>query len=129
MKKRILWIDDDLDILESVDFILQAEGYDTQTLDSPSNIFDQILLYKPDLILMDINMGDYDGLEVCRNIKANLSTEEYPIILVSADIRVKSAAQYGAIGYMLKPFNIDLLLGIIEQSLSAKFNTSEEPSF
>jgi DNA-binding response OmpR family regulator len=121
MGKRILSIDDEQEILDCINFILHMEGYVVGTSLSPENIFFQIRQFQPDLILLDINMGAYNGLEVCQAIHSNPDTENIPIIIVSSDDRIHSAIKhFCASDIISKPFNLDTLLSVVNKHLDAK---------
>jgi DNA-binding response OmpR family regulator len=109
--KRILCVDDDQDILDTLNIILASEGYSVQVAISPAAIFQLIQEFDPNLILLDINMPNFNGLEVCKAVKGYLSTENTPIIIISSDERIITAIDdFGANDILMKPFQIDLLL-------------------
>lgn len=120
MVKRILILDDDKDILEILTFILTDSGYETKSLNHGNSVFEEILAFEPDLLLMDIMLGDKDGRVICKSLKENILTSTLPIILISAthDLE-RSLHQPGAPNdYLAKPFNIDVLLSKLEKNLS-----------
>jgi CheY-like chemotaxis protein len=115
MKKKILIVDDDADILFVLKMMLEMEGYEVE-LNPQAN---QILLPgspKPDLLLLDIWMGNYDGREICQQLKSDPATSDLPIILISASRDIeKSAKDAGANDFLAKPFEQkDLLKKIAE---------------
>ena len=64
----------------------------------------------PDLIILDINLNNKDGGDICARLKKNLRTRHIPIILISAIMDLKQISQYcGADDYLIKPFNISEL--------------------
>jgi len=112
MAKRILIIEDDLDILEILDIILSDEGYEvipiSMGLSAP-----EIGLFHPDLILLDFRIRGYDktGAQICQELKSNSTTNTIPVLLVSAESNLALIANScGADGYVSKPFE---LLGIV----------------
>lgn len=121
MAKRVLCIDDDPDILDTMGYILISEGYEVRTLLSPEDIFRQIRHFKPDLITVDINLFNCNGLEVCRAISSNPDTRHIPVIVTSADDRIYSAKHdYGAADILLKPFGMNTLIETVGNFLLAK---------
>src|SRR5882762_9597512 len=110
--RRILAVDDDSDILEVLQYILEDSGYEVETLTDGHYLFDKIKENQPDLILLDIMLGNLDGRELCRNVKARKETHDIPVILVSASHDVSGAInQIGAPDdFIAKPFDIDVLL-------------------
>ena len=114
-------MDDDNDILEVLQFILEDSGYEVETLSDGNFLFDKIDQNTPDLILLDIMLGNLDGRELCRNVKANSNTSNIPVILVSASHNVASSmGQKGAPNaFLAKPFDINDLLTTIKSQLSS----------
>ena len=121
MEKLILSADDDRDILDCIDLILSAEGYCVITSLSPENIFQDIIHYNPDLILLDINLGEYNGLEICKDLKSNEQTKHIIVIMLSSDDRIYEAMNcYHADAIISKPFNISELIETIDRFLTPK---------
>jgi two-component system phosphate regulon response regulator PhoB len=119
--QRILAVDDDKDLLEVLQFILEDSGYEVDTLSDGHYLFDKIKAHTPDLILLDIMLGNLDGRQLCKDVKAKEETHDIPVILVSASHNVAgSMNQNGAPNAFLeKPFNINELLDIIKVQLPA----------
>lgn len=119
--RRILAVDDDSDILEVIQYILEDSGYEVETLTDGQYLFDKIKESQPDLILLDIMLGNLDGRDLCRSVKVRSETQNIPVILVSASHDVsKSLDQEGAPNdFIAKPFDIDVLLGTINRQLNA----------
>ncbi len=106
----ILYVEDNLDNRLLVKRILQAEGY---VFYGAGNAIDGLNLareYHPDLILVDINMPEVDGLEMTRELKADQSFAHTPVIAITANVmrgdreRTLSA---GCDGYIQKPIDVD----------------------
>ena len=119
--QRILAVDDDKDLLEVLQFILEDSGYEVDTLSDGKYLFDRISEHVPDLILLDIMLGNLDGRQLCKEVKTKEETHDIPVILVSASHNVSGALnQNGAPNAFLeKPFNIGELLNIIRMQLPA----------
>jgi two-component system, cell cycle response regulator DivK len=99
---------------------LEKRGYSVRfAVDGPSGI-DAALALRPDIILMDIGLGDMDGWEATRRIKANPQTAAIPIIALTASAfesdRRKSLAA-GCCDFDTKPVDLPRLLGKMENSL------------
>ncbi|WP_207534790.1 response regulator [Desertivirga arenae] len=121
MGKRILALDDDPDILDIYSMILTEEGYEVKTLISPDNLLGTINSFDPALILLDIRIGNYNGLDICKNLKAESSARNIPIVMVSGLASLKDAIpNYGADAIIHKPFDIVTLIETIDDFLSAK---------
>lgn len=119
--RRILAVDDDKDILDVLKYILEDSGYEVITLSDGHYLFDKINTAHPDLILIDIMLGNMDGRELCKDIKTRLETHEIPVVLISASHNVGSSLnQAGAPdAFLAKPFDIDDLLNIVKMQLAA----------
>jgi DNA-binding response OmpR family regulator len=119
--KRILAVDDNKDILEVLKYILEDSGYEVDTLSDGHFLFDKIKEHHPDLILLDIMLGDMDGRILCKDVKARLETHNIPVILVSASHNISDTMkQTGAPDdFIAKPFDIHTLLNSIERHLAA----------
>jgi len=114
-------VDDDKDILEVLQYILEDFGYEVDTLSDGHYLFDKINEYTPDLILLDIMLGNMDGRELCKDVKAKPETQDIPIILISASHTITgSFHQNGAPDdFIAKPFDIKTLINCIERQLAA----------
>ena len=118
--QRILAVDDDKDILEVLQYILEDSGYEVETLADGHFLFERIKAYHPDLILLDIMLGNLDGRELCREVKAKKSTNDIPVILLSATHYAETHKQNGnPDDFIAKPFDIDVLLHSIQKQLAA----------
>ena len=119
--RRILAVDDDNDILEVLQFILEDSGYEVETLSDGHFLFEKIKGHTPDLILLDIMLGNLDGRQLCRDVKTKQETRDIPVILVSASHNVAGTMhQKGAPNaFIAKPFDINELLNTIKHQLPA----------
>eukprot|EP01037_Dinobryon_pediforme_P003766 gene3766-3812_t len=109
------------DILEVLQFILEDSGYEVDTLSDGRFLFEKINAKAPDLILLDIMLGNMDGRELCKDIKSNDETQKIPVILVSASHNIADTInKKGAPNaFIAKPFDIDELLDAIRIQLPA----------
>ncbi len=119
--RRILAVDDDSDILEVLQLILEDSGYEVDTLSDGHYLFDKIRDHVPDLILLDIMLGNLDGRELCKRVKTKQETQDIPVILVSASHNITDTLnQRGAPNaFLAKPFDINELLDMIKVQLPA----------
>jgi DNA-binding response OmpR family regulator len=115
MPKKIMIADDDPGIVDAVGMLLEFEGYNVSTTVDGATVLD-MKEELPDLLLLDIWMSGEDGRDICRQLKANSSTKNIPIIMVSASRDIASSAmQAGADDFLAKPFEMDVLLAKIEK--------------
>ncbi|MBW1767107.1 MAG: response regulator [Deltaproteobacteria bacterium] len=125
-RKKILIVDDDPIIVETIVQALEEEEYDYEII-SASDGFEaglQVNHFKPDLLVLDIMMPDIKGYEVCRKIKENRETKDTKIIVLSAyldDEKFKKMKEHGADLCFSKPLPLPRLkeevakvLGLIE---------------
>jgi DNA-binding response OmpR family regulator len=119
--QRILAVDDDKDILEILQYILEDSGYKVDTLADGHHLFDKIKETHPDLIILDIMLGNMDGRELCRDVKNTKATQDIPVILLSAShVITDTHTQNGhPDDFIAKPFDITELLSRVERQLAA----------
>jgi len=107
-KFNILIVDDEIFNIEVVIGFLEDEDYNLFYSTHPREALAKIYEEKFDLILLDINMPDINGLEVCRRIKNDETTKDIPVIFLSAFSDTKTITQgfeVGGVDYITKPFN------------------------
>jgi len=106
-KYEILLVDDKKENLELLDSFLIGNGYKIRSALNAKMAFMSIEARAPDLILLDVEMPEIDGYEVCKTLKANQKTKDIPIIFVSAHNDIESkikAFKSGGVDYISKPF-------------------------
>lgn len=118
MKKRILIIDDDELVTSSLKKALSQSGYDVDVALSGKSGIQFVETNLPDLVLLDIFLGDLNGLEVLKKIQ--LINSDLPVVMITgfADVQTAvNAIKMGAIDFILKPINLDQLELIINKTL------------
>jgi DNA-binding response OmpR family regulator len=106
--KKILIVDDEIDVVEVVTVLLEHEGYDILKAYDGQEALDTIEKVIPDLVILDIMMPKIDGVEVCRRMRAKEEMKEIPIVMFSAKLSAidkKESFDAGADGFISKPFN------------------------
>ncbi|WP_214071447.1 response regulator [Mucilaginibacter sp. dw_454] len=121
MAKKILVIEDDRDIRESIVYVLEEENYEVISSED-SKILRSINEIKPDIILLDNWLtewkSDANGEQLSRQLKSDPSTSHIPVIIISAVSNIKEIAEAGlADAYLKKPFNLTELTDIIKKHL------------
>ncbi|MBD2678503.1 MULTISPECIES: response regulator [Nostoc] len=113
---RIVCIDDAIAIGETINSILQAQGYEAIVLTNPLEAMGLVFQLKPDLILCDIAMSELEGYEVCAMLRHSTAFRLTPIIMLTGKDgfidRVK-ASMVGATDYLTKPFTDNELLMLV----------------
>lgn len=117
MRKNILIVDDDADIREIMTFILEAAGYNVANLDGGKQVMAAIAQNRPDLVLLDIQLGDSDGRDICRQLKDQTATQAIPVIMISANHNPQSLLDKNcrAEDFLAKPFDIDELIAHVHR--------------
>jgi CheY-like chemotaxis protein len=112
---KVLVVDDDPAILEICSDLLQTEGYTVTIATNGQQALEQIRMNPPNVVLMDIMMPILDGVEACRQVKANPTTADIPVVLMSARTNLTRQSQdlASADALVAKPFDIDHLLNTI----------------
>jgi len=117
----VLIIEDDDDIALSLKFNLEREGgYRVRTTGNGEQGLEIALQSPPDLVLLDLNLPGLDGLELCRRLRAEPSTERTPVIMITARVeeadRVRGL-ETGADDYVIKPFSVKEVLARVRAVL------------
>lgn len=122
-RKRILVVDDQEEIRDLVAAVLAGEGFDVVTAEDGRRALLTAFREPFDLVLLDINMPDMDGWETLRLLKADDGLRDTPVVMFSirGEIRSKvQGMQFGAIGYITKPFAVDELVAGVRAALAGR---------
>ncbi|MCM8783885.1 MAG: response regulator [Candidatus Omnitrophica bacterium] len=123
-KIRVLVVDDEEDFLRIAKLNLEESGrFEVMTLTSAKNLIENVHIFKPDLILMDLIMPGIGGIEACEMLNNDPLGQKIPIIVLSAldkDADKLAAYKKGAVGYLTKPIEKKDLIAKIEKALSTK---------
>ncbi|WP_412758929.1 response regulator transcription factor [Metabacillus fastidiosus] len=117
MKRRILIIEDEIDIARIVKDYLNVNGYETAIAENGQDAWHFIHTLHPEFIILDLTLPDIDGIELCRQIREEVDT---PILILSArgsDTDKVLGLGYGADDYMTKPFSFTELVARINAHL------------
>lgn len=119
----ILIVDDDPVHLKLVKTFLKQEGYQVRTAADGQTALQAVQTHLPDLILLDINIPEPNGYEVCRQLKVDAATRDIPIIFVSALDKMldkSKAFTLGGADYMTKPFQLEEVLALVNTHLTLR---------
>ena len=125
---RVLVIDDEKVVLDSVAKILTDEGYDVDANVSGREGLNQALEEQYDIVLTDIRMPDIGGMRVLRDIKR--TKPSLPVVMITGYASVKSSVQamkLGAADYVEKPFTPDQLIKAVDTALATSASQEPEP--
>lgn len=106
METKILIIDSDKSFVKGLQYSLEQEGYSMDISHTGKDIIEKIRKNKYDLVLLDLVLVDFNGLNLCQDIRVD---SQVPLIIITEkdeDINKILALEYGADDYLIKPFNI-----------------------
>ena len=116
MSHKILIADDEPNILISLEYLMQREGYTVSVARDGEEALAAILRDRPALVLLDVMMPKKSGFEVCQEVRANDAVRDTLILMLTAkgrDTDVAKGLGLGADAYMTKPFSTrDLVLKV-----------------
>lgn len=122
VRQKILVIDDDNVIRMLIRRILERHGFEAILATNGKEGLESAAALFPDAILLDVNLPDLDGFQVCAKIRSQPATRQIPIILVTAsdepEARAHGLAQ-GANDYLIKPFNDKELIASLAKQLES----------
>lgn len=113
---RILFVDDDAITLKMLCRIAELEGHEPLTAGSGAQALVTAAEEQPDLIVLDMNMEDMDGMAALAGLRGQTATAEIPVVFLTAGSELDAAEQAQAAGaqaYLNKPINMDALREII----------------
>lgn len=122
MAKKVLVIEDDKDIRDTVVYVLEEEGYEVIHSDN-ARILRTLTTINPDLILLDNWLTDWtsdaNGQQLSKGIKDDPATTHIPVVIISAVSNIKEIAKAGnADGYLAKPFDLTALSEIVKRHIT-----------
>ena len=123
MKKKILLVDDDPDILEFLTYNIKQEGYEIETAENGILAIEKLKSYKPDLIILDVMMPEMDGIETCEEIRKQPKFDDVIISFLTArgeDYSQIAGFKSGADDYITKPIRPKVLMSKIKSLLRRK---------
>lgn len=120
MKKKILVVDDEPSILETIKFHLELSDYNVLSAGDGMEALKIARMEIPDLILLDLMLPRMDGYKVCKMLKMDKRYKSIPVIMLTAkagSVDEVEGYQSGADAYMKKPFDLEALSTLVENML------------
>lgn len=110
-------VEDDKSNLDILSLMLDMEGIECVGVSNPVKLLSRVKQQRPGLILMDIELGIFDGRDLCQQLKSDEQNKEIPVIILSAatESKLMSAYQYGADLAIPKPFELNYLLETVSK--------------
>ena len=127
MQKKVLVIDDEQIVLDSVNKILTPENFDVHTTSDPKQGIRLAITEPFDIVLTDIRMPDVDGFQVLRDIKRRKPS--VPVLMITGFAAINSAVQamkLGAVNYIEKPFTPNELVRVVSSAIEDSTGGSHE---
>lgn len=118
--ERILIIEDERGIRDSLKEILELSGYDVQTARNGKEGYELILIFQPRLVLCDVRMPEMDGFELLEVINEQMKKNAPTFIFITAQVEKNARIQgekLGAVAYINKPFDHLELLKVIDDQV------------
>jgi DNA-binding response OmpR family regulator len=118
MKKKIVIADDDDGIRDIFRLILEREGYELIIYSEGATLLQNMRTELPGVYLLDKQLSGMDGLDICKQLKNDTSTQDIPVIMISATPGLKDMSiAAGADDCLEKPFSRKDLLAIVEKNI------------
>ena len=122
MTHKILIVDDEPNIVLSLEFLMEQSGYRVAIARDGEQALQQMELFQPDLILLDVMTPLRNGYEVCQKIRENSAWNRVKIVMLSAkgrDLEVSKGLALGADAYVTKPFSTKELMAQVQGLLAS----------
>ena len=125
-KGRVLVVDDDASLAEMLTIVLRQEGFDARSVTRGDQAMEQFRDYRPDVVLLDLMLPGKDGIDVCKEIRAESGV---PIVMLTAKgdtVDVVVGLESGADDYVVKPFKPKELIARIRARVRRFDGNSQE---
>ena len=129
MSNFIVIVDDEEDIAELVSINLKKNNFSVKKYFTGSGLLNGLENHKPDLIILDLMLPDFDGIEICKKLKQNENYSDIPIIMLTAkadEIDKIIGLEIGADDYITKPFSPRELVARVKAVLRRQNRTSKK---
>ena len=120
MGKRVLIVDDEPNIVVSLEFLMKQKGYTVKAVDNGKDALDALREFAPDLVLLDVMMPLLSGYELAQKVRENPAWSQMKIVMLSAkgrDVEVTKGMAMGADAYVTKPFSTKDLVAKVQELL------------
>ena len=120
MTYSVLVVDDEPNIVYSLEFLMKRESYDVRVARDGEAALKSIEEQRPDLVLLDVMIPKRDGFDICQTIRANPDWKSVRIIMLTAkgrDIEREKGLALGADDYITKPFSTRDMMKLVKQYL------------
>jgi len=121
MGQRILIVDDEPNIVISLEFLMKKEGFEVAVANDGEEALAKVASFNPDLMLLDVMMPKKSGFEVCEALRADPGRSGLQIVMLTAkgrDTEVAKGLALGADAYVTKPFSTKDLVAKVKEMLA-----------
>ena len=121
MAHKILIVDDEPNIVISLEFLMKKEGFEVAVANDGEEALAKVASFNPDLMLLDVMMPKKSGFEVCEALRADPQRAGLQIVMLTAkgrDTEVAKGLALGADAYVTKPFSTKDLVAKVKQMLA-----------
>jgi DNA-binding response OmpR family regulator len=119
MARKVLIVDDEPNIVLSLEFLMKQRGYETRVARDGDEALAEVESFRPDLVLLDVMLPRRDGFEVCQRLRAE-GWSKLKIVMLTAkgrDVEIEKGLALGADGYVTKPFSTAELVARVADML------------
>jgi len=127
-QQLVMVVEDDPAIRAVLSMTLEAENYRVETAEDGQAALGKLERLRPDVLILDLMLPRIDGWEVIEALRARPLTRDIPIIAISARFGLLTAMEQGVQAYLPKPFDIEVMLAILDEVLRLEAGSSRESS-
>nr|WP_290665344.1 response regulator [Ardenticatena sp.] len=127
-RPRVLIVDDEPNIVISIEFLMRQAGYDVQIAHNGEEAMALISANPPDVVILDIMLPGIDGFEVCQWIREHKEWDDVKIVMLTAkgrDMEISKGFALGADAYITKPFSTRHLVKEVQRVLHERHNMQD----
>ncbi|MGH8728311.1 MAG: response regulator transcription factor [Burkholderiales bacterium] len=120
MSKKVLIVDDEPNIVTSLEFLMEANGFEVLIARNGEEALQAASIHRPDLILLDVMLPVKNGFEVCQKLRESADLSAIKILMLTAkgrDIEIAKGKAVGADDYITKPFSTQELVERVRRLL------------
>lgn len=112
---KVMLAEDDPTMVSLLKTLLKMEGFDVVALSSDANVPDSVINEKPDVLFMDVHIGQQNGMDIVESIRKNPETSDLRVVMTSGLNVKEECMRRGANHFLLKPFMPDDLIKVLKQ--------------
>lgn len=116
---KVLIVDDDVSMTGLLRTLFEIEGFAVATEARPDKVIDTILLEKPHILLMDVNLRGGNGLEILREIRADRRVRRIPVVMSSGMDVEDECRQANANAFIMKPYMPASLIDLMKETMAS----------